>query len=207
MQFGYPIQEWIQISSSNLMLRVENTPLLNQLDNLNSGILYVCITGTGDKLLDSRHISHTYVGVNCQDRFFSINFDGEVERGDTDITIPPLPGILYIDPFCKKDEKDDEKDDDKDDEKDDEKDDDSESDSDDDCKCKDCNCKDCKCNCKCNCKCKRCKCQRCKRCKCKKCKCCKRCKCKCNKKGEIVISMMIIILLFFIIFYNFFRNK
>lgn len=89
---GYPIQEWRQISLNNIMARVDNTPDLNELDKINNGILYIYISDTGDQLLDQKHISQTYIGTNCTDRYFSINFDSRVEA------IPPvLNGILSFD--------------------------------------------------------------------------------------------------------------
>lgn len=90
---GFPIQEWRQISLNTIMFRVDNTPFLNEIDNVNEGVVYIYIKNTGIELLDQKHITHTYVGVNCSDRYFIINFNSpEI------VVFSTLPdnGILYL---------------------------------------------------------------------------------------------------------------
>ena len=72
MDIVYPIQESLQISLNTIMLKVENTPYLNEVDKLNSGVLHIYLSNTG--LLDGHHISQTSEAIGCQYRYFFLNF-------------------------------------------------------------------------------------------------------------------------------------
>lgn len=75
---GFPITEWIRVTKSYLLARIKNTPDMNNLDKLGSGILYIKIKDTGNYILDRKHISKTYVGTDCKYRYFSLEFTSDV---------------------------------------------------------------------------------------------------------------------------------
>jgi hypothetical protein len=86
---NFPIQEWFYVTRSSIMARIENTPELNEISKLNNGILYIKIEGSGDALLDGKHVSNTIIGTNCNERYFSLQFTKDVD-------LPPCNGVLSL---------------------------------------------------------------------------------------------------------------
>jgi hypothetical protein len=78
-----PIEEWFYVTKLNIMAVVENTPELNEIAKLNDNIVYITISGSGDPILDGKHRSRTYVGTNCSERYFSLEFTKPIKLPDT----------------------------------------------------------------------------------------------------------------------------
>ena len=83
------IDEWFPVTLSSIIAKVKNTPYLNQLDNLNNGILHIYIKNSGG-IYDGNHISKTQVGSKCDERFFYLEFS------DVNVDIPFNKGIISI---------------------------------------------------------------------------------------------------------------
>lgn len=90
---SYPIQEWRLVSLDTLMIKVDNTPYLNEISKNNDGTLSVYVRDTGSSILDQKHITQTYEGINCTDRYFLLSFENRI---DPSSVIPFLKGILYL---------------------------------------------------------------------------------------------------------------
>ena len=90
---SYPIQEWRLVSLDTLMIKVDNIPYLNEISKNNDGTLSVYVRDTGSSILDQKHITQTYEGINCTDRYFLLSFENRI---DPSSAIPFKKGILYL---------------------------------------------------------------------------------------------------------------
>lgn len=84
----YPIIEWKNIADNQILITVNNTPLLNDLDRLNNRILFIYFNST-DSVYDSIGVVplRTYEGMDKNKRYFIINNINGIPQNNGSIII------------------------------------------------------------------------------------------------------------------------